>query len=209
MDIFRCIPGFIKAADLQFPPKFTAKYIWFSGSEITGKLAGNQSWCFQNGVFTSQRRKKVSLEPQTNKIIDYLSAKFDATSIVMDVLELIDTCNPVYCAACQILKEFVTNFETESSHSSCENMSEKTIKSWTKRYHTYEIAGLGGSVGCTVWLETRRSRVRPRRGRQHSFVEIDHEIFSTVILSLPLIQEGQLSVSGERMCTILVNCLED
>ena len=40
-----------------------------------------------------------------------------------------------------------------------------------------------------------------RQGRQHSFVEIDHEIFSTVILSLPLIQEGQLSVSGERMCT--------
>ena len=49
----------------------------------------------------------------------------------------------------------------------------------------------------------------PRRGRQHSFVEMDHEIFSTVILSLLLIQEGQLSVSGERMCTILVNCLED
>ena len=49
----------------------------------------------------------------------------------------------------------------------------------------------------------------PRRGRQHSVVEIDHEIFSTVILSLPLIQEGQLSVSGERMCTILVNRLED
>ena len=49
----------------------------------------------------------------------------------------------------------------------------------------------------------------PRRGRQHSFVEIDHEILSTVILSLPLIQEGQLSVSGERMCTILVNRLED
>ena len=49
----------------------------------------------------------------------------------------------------------------------------------------------------------------PRRGRQHSFVEIDHEIFSMVILSLPLIQEGQLSVSGERMCTVLVNRLED
>ena len=49
----------------------------------------------------------------------------------------------------------------------------------------------------------------PRRGRQHSFVEIDPEIFSTVILSLSLIQEGQLSVSGERMCTILVNRLED
>ena len=37
----------------------------------------------------------------------------------------------------------------------------------------------------------------------------DHEIFSTVILSLPLIQERQLSVSGERMCTILVNRSED
>ena len=49
----------------------------------------------------------------------------------------------------------------------------------------------------------------PRRGRQHSFMESDHEIFSTVILSLPLIQEGQLSVSSERMCTILVNRLED
>ena len=33
--------------------------------------------------------------------------------------------------------------------------------------------------------------------------------FSSVILSLPLILEGQLSVSGERMCTILVNHLED
>ena len=52
-------------------------------------------------------------------------------------------------------------------------------------------------------------RFNPRQGRQHSFLEIDHEIFSTVILSLPLIQEGQLSVSGERMCTILVNRLED
>ena len=41
------------------------------------------------------------------------------------------------------------------------------------------------------------------------FREIDHEIFSTFILSLPLIQEVQLSISGERMCTILVNRLED
>ena len=46
-------------------------------------------------------------------------------------------------------------------------------------------------------------------GRQHYFVEINHEIFSTVILSLPVIQEEQLSVSGERICTILVNRLEN
>ena len=53
-------------------------------------------------------------------------------------------------------------------------------------------------------------RVRLPPGRQHSFVVmIDREIFSTVILSRPLIEEGRLSVSGERMCTILVNRLED
>ena len=57
-----------------------------------------------------------------------------------------------------------------------------------------------------VRLETRGGRgFDPRRGRHHSFVEIDHEIFSTVILSLPLIQGGRLSVSGE----ILVNRKED
>ena len=61
------------------------------------------------------------------------------------------------------------------------------------------------SVGvepATSWSPVGRVQFNPRRGRQHSFVEIDHEIFSTVILYLPLIQEGQLSVSGERMCTI-------
>ena len=46
-------------------------------------------------------------------------------------------------------------------------------------------------------------------GQQHISWRFDHEIFSTVILSPPLIQEGQLSVSGERMCTILVFRLED
>ena len=45
-------------------------------------------------------------------------------------------------------------------------------------------------------------RFGPCRVRQHfCFVEIDHEMFSTVILSLPLIQERQLSDFGERMCT--------
>ena len=70
-------------------------------------------------------------------------------------------------------------------------------------------AGLGGSVGCASDWRPGGRGFNPRRGLQHSFVEIDHEIFSAVILSLPLIQEGQLSVSGERMCTILVNHLED
>ena len=33
-----------------------------------------------------------------------------------------------------------------------------------------------------------------------TFVDTDHEIFYTIILSLPPIQDGQLSVSSERMC---------
>ena len=60
-----------------------------------------------------------------------------------------------------------------------------------------------------IRLLIKRLQVRPPPGWQHSFVEIDHEIFSTVIHSFQLIQEGQLSVSGERKCIVLVNCLED
>ena len=41
----------------------------------------------------------------------------------------------------------------------------------------------------------------PISHHNHTRLEIDHEIFSMVILSLLLIQEGQLSVSGKRMCT--------
>ena len=71
------------------------------------------------------------------------------------------------------------------------------------------VAGLGGSVRCASDWRPGGRGFDPRRGWQNSFVEVAHEIFSTVILSLPLIQEGQLSVSGERMCTILVNRFED
>ena len=39
------------------------------------------------------------------------------------------------------------------------------------------------------------------RVQQHSFMKIDHAIFSTVILLLRLIQERQYSVSGKGMCT--------
>ena len=78
--------------------------------------------------------------------------------------------------------------------------------------HCLPVTFLGASVAQldapSDWRPGGRG-FNPRRGQQHSFMEIDHEIFSTVILSLPLIQEGQLSVSGERMCTILVNRLED
>ena len=75
--------------------------------------------------------------------------------------------------------------------------------------HGMALAGLGGSVGCAIRLETRRSWVQPPL-RSATFFRGDWSWnSSTVILSLPLIQEGQLSVSGERMCTILVDRLED
>ena len=45
--------------------------------------------------------------------------------------------------------------------------------------------------------------------RQHSFVEIDHKLFSTVIISLMLIQEGQLSILVKECAQVLVNCLEE
>ena len=65
--------------------------------------------------------------------------------------------------------------------------------------------GRGHTWGNPFWAEGKWLYIfhdqSPRK-------KIDHEIFSTAILSLPLIQEGQLSVSGERMCTILVNLLE-
>ena len=89
----------------------------------------------------------------------------------------------------------------------------KKLHSWLSKMCLVKIliklcqASLGGSVGCD-WRPGGH-RFNPCRGRQHSSMEIDHEIFSTVILSLPLIQEGQLSLSGQRMCTILVNHLED
>ena len=65
------------------------------------------------------------------------------------------------------------------------------------------------SIIILPFLNQRKGENDRRKYFMINFVEIDHEIFSTVILSLPLIQEGQLSVSGERMCTVLINRLED
>ena len=45
--------------------------------------------------------------------------------------------------------------------------------------------------------------------QSHTFVEIDQEIISMVILLLPLIQEGLMSVTSEStyVYEVLVNCL--
>ena len=49
-------------------------------------------------------------------------------------------------------------------------------------------------------LKVSKGRKTPTQQQQHSFVEIVHEIISTAILSLPLIEVGQSSVTGENMC---------
>ena len=45
--------------------------------------------------------------------------------------------------------------------------------------------------------------------RQHSFADIDHEMFSTAILSLPLIQEGVCQFLVKECAHVLINGLED
>ena len=83
------------------------------------------------------------------------------------------------------------------------------LRKYTYLFHKKEVeASVAQLDAPSDWRQGGRG-FNPRQGRQHYFVEIDHEIFSTVTLSLPLIHEGQLSVSGEKMCTILVNRLED
>ena len=57
---------------------------------------------------------------------------------------------------------------------------------------------MGQSDRCPAGDQEVMSLIPARSG--NIFSEIDHEIFSNVILSL-LILEGQLSVSGERACT--------
>ena len=62
----------------------------------------------------------------------------------------------------------------------------------------------GGSI-----YPTDDQEVRVLIPTHWAIIEIDNEIFSTVILSLPLFQDEQLSVSGERLCTSTGYRLED
>ena len=73
------------------------------------------------------------------------------------------------------------------------------LESWPLKMNSNTFRG--GQGGSVRWVSNWKSGgcgFDPRW--QYSFTEIDHEIFSKVILPLPLNQEGQLSVSGKRMC---------
>ena len=75
---------------------------------------------------------------------------------------------------------------------------------------TFQFAGLGVSFGCASDWRPGGRGIDPHLGRQYSFVEIDHERNIFCGHSFPAADlRRKLSISGERMCTLLVNCLED
>ena len=62
---------------------------------------------------------------------------------------------------------------------------------------------LGPGRTCNPWicsLTVDPGAASSIPARSHTFLEIYHEIISTVILLLPLIQEGLLSVTSDTMC---------
>ena len=80
-DIFRGVLGFIKAAKIQ------GEVYLVLGFRNHRQTCGKPILIFPKWRFhVAEEEKELSLEPQTNKITDYLSAKFDATSIVTDML---------------------------------------------------------------------------------------------------------------------------
>ena len=92
-----------------------------------------------------------------------------------------------------------------------------------KRTKSTKISSLTPKGGNRNNKRTKKHKNRMTYGKTYnkSSLRINHKatksktntettgVISSVILILPLIQEGQLSVSGERMCTLLLNCLED
>ena len=70
----------------------------------------------------------------------------------------------------------------------------------TNYLHCFNAQSLPLSPIILIWLkQCWKGRKTPNHHQQP--VQVDHEIFATVILPFLLIQEGQLSVSGKRMCT--------
>ena len=80
-----------------------------------------------------------------------------------------------------------------------------THRKWSNNQTPFDYCSLPGPVAQSVGSLTADPGVASSiPARSYTFVEIDPEIISTtVILLLPLIQEGLLSVTSESMCTNL------
>ena len=113
-------------------------------------------------------------------------------------LSLCFTPKYLYICIFNIRRSFVVYWATSfTSTPGSRNLGQK-LCSFIYKYIKFCL-GLGGSVYIGLVL-SGDCGLDPHGSRQHSLVVIDHEMVSTIILSLPLIQEGQLSVAGERMC---------
>ena len=64
-----------------------------------------------------------------------------------------------------------------------------------------QVAGHGSSIGCTAASYADGCGFDPHVWQNILSLRFGHEKISTIILSLPLTQEGQLSVTDERMGT--------
>ena len=120
---------------------------------------------------------KVIFKSVSLKTLPYLT---DLSPQLMACMQIVQCCRIFSCDDCKW-------FELchEKSPSGCMRMVKRSRASEAQLDALSDWRPGGGGFN-------------PCPGRQHSFVEIDREMFSTVILSLPLIQEGQLSLSGER-----------
>ena len=64
------------------------------------------------------------------------------------------------------------------------------------RFHIIMTGAVARSAACPLGIQAAPSSILT----SSTFFRFGHEIISTAILSLPLIQEEQLSVTGERIC---------
>ena len=76
-------------------------------------------------------------------------------------------------------------------------MGDIVIKVWETRLSFFR------KHTCSAICSEFRLLIQGLCVQSHTFIEINHGIFSKVILLLPLIQEGLLSVTSKSMCNLL------
>ena len=94
----------------------------------------------------------------------------------------------------EVLDEFHIRIGKAKLHVAGCRCTEGTLQ----KHLMYKVVRSGETIYKGILLSAVASLIP---ARYHTFVEIDHEIISTVILLLLLKQEGLLSVTSESMCT--------
>ena len=103
----------------------------------------------------SPRSKKFKMQPSAGKVM--AAVFWDAQGVIMlDFLAKKGTITVAYYA--NLLDQLRTMIHEKRRGKLSRGI---LLQQDNARVHTCKIAGLGGSVGCAVRLETRRSRVQP------------------------------------------------